>query len=260
MAEVKYTNYIMKSINGRIEIMLPYFTAWNVDAIKYYINLINGVNDKEAVIRNNNFHCDFEETIEFLNGNFEIRRNIKNQLTKPYTKSLAIPLVELNIQMIILTYGGRMSPKHCWKNFTLEQALTIWRKTDERIPKEADIWWGNKKLSSEEILLANLQWNTKINLIIKGEGGDPDPDQKWRIRGWELFETEPRNLERYKKIDKWNRDETFWNKGRGNFYSREMIQINFKELRKALTMDKEKFKLVTKECFDIMKLIEKKID
>jgi hypothetical protein len=42
--------------------------------------------------------------------------------------------------MIILTYGGRMSPKHCWKNFTLKQALTIWKKADDRIPKEANTW------------------------------------------------------------------------------------------------------------------------
>jgi hypothetical protein len=258
MAEVKYTNYKMKSINGRIEIMLPYFTAWNVDAIKYYINLINGVNDKDAVIRINNFHCDFEETIEFLNGIFEIRGNIKNQLTKPYIKSLAIPLNELNIQMIILTYGGRMSPKHCWKNFTIEQALTIWRKTDDRIPKEADTWWGNKKLSPGEILIANLPWNTRINLMIKGEGGDPDTETM--IIAWNSFSKLIQRLIYFDKCDKWNRSKTMDN-------GREMAFIDLKQtwdwlrdVKEFLIVDGKKFEIVTKECFDIMKLIEKKIN
>jgi hypothetical protein len=138
MAEIRYTNYKTKSINGRTEIVLPYFIAWNVDAIKYYVNLLCGTNDKEVTVRINNFHCDFEETIEFLNGIFEIKRNIKNHLTKTYVKSLAIPLTNLNIQMIILLYQGKMSPKHCWNFNTLEQALEIWRNLDERIPKEAE--------------------------------------------------------------------------------------------------------------------------
>jgi hypothetical protein len=93
-----------------------------------------------VTIRINNFQFDFEETIEFLNGIFEIKGNIKNHLTKTYVKSLAIPLTNLNIQMIILLYQGKMSPKHCWNFNTLEQAFKIWRNLDERIPKEAEIW------------------------------------------------------------------------------------------------------------------------
>jgi hypothetical protein len=103
MAEFRYTNFEWKSINGRMEITTPYFTAWNVDAIKYYINMLSGSNDKEVTVRINNFQCDFEETIEFLNGIFDIKGNIKNHVAKAYTKSLAIPLTTLNIQMIILT-------------------------------------------------------------------------------------------------------------------------------------------------------------
>jgi hypothetical protein len=125
MAELRYTNFKMKSINDRMEILTPYFTAWNVDAVKYYINMLSGTNDKDVTVRVNNFHCDFEETIEFLNGIFEIKGNIKNHLAKAYTKSLVIPLTNLNIQMIILLYGGRMSPKHCWNNYTIEHALDI---------------------------------------------------------------------------------------------------------------------------------------
>jgi hypothetical protein len=98
-AELKITSFKTKSINDRMEILTPYFSAWNVDALKFYINMLCGTNDKEVTIRIDNFQCDFEETIEFLNGIFEIRGNIKNHLNKPYTKSLAIPLITLNIQM-----------------------------------------------------------------------------------------------------------------------------------------------------------------
>jgi hypothetical protein len=110
MVELRNINVEMKSINGRMEITTPYFTAWNVDAVKYYINMLNGTNDREVTIKINNYQCDFEETIEFLNGIFYIKGNIKNHLTSTYTKSLAIPFITLNIQMVTITYGGRMSP------------------------------------------------------------------------------------------------------------------------------------------------------
>jgi hypothetical protein len=204
-----------------MEIMLPYFTAWNVDAIKFYINLLNRVNDKESTIRINNFHCDFEETIEFLNGIFEIKGNIKNHLAKPYTKSLAIPLINLNIQMIILTYGGRMSPKHCSENFTLEQALTYWRNSDNRIPKEAEIWWGNKKITTKQFLIANMAWNTKINLMIKGDGGDPKTESL-RAQAWKYFENEVVYYTKFKRLNKWNRNTIFVN-WKNQAYSRKKL-------------------------------------
>jgi hypothetical protein len=50
MVELKNTNIIIKSINGWFNIETPYFTAWNVDAIKYYINMLSGTNDKEVTI------------------------------------------------------------------------------------------------------------------------------------------------------------------------------------------------------------------
>jgi hypothetical protein len=67
--------------------------------------------------------------------------------------------------MVILTYGGRMPPKHCWSNYTLEQALTIWSNFDERIPKNAEIWWGNRKITMKQFPISNMAWNTKIYFI-----------------------------------------------------------------------------------------------
>jgi hypothetical protein len=129
IAELKVTNFKTKSKIGRMDIVTPYFSAWNVEALKFYINMLCGTNDKETTIFINNYQCDFEETIEFKNGIFEIRGNIKMNINKPYIKSLAIPLMNLNIHMAIITYGGRMSPTHCWSNFSLEQALNIWENT-----------------------------------------------------------------------------------------------------------------------------------
>jgi hypothetical protein len=112
IAELKETNFNIKTMNGRINFIAPYFTGWNVDAIKYYMNMLIGVNDKEVTVKINNLFCEFDETIEFFKGIFNINENIK-QMIKTYTKSLAIPFFYLNIQMIIITYGGKMSPKHC---------------------------------------------------------------------------------------------------------------------------------------------------
>jgi hypothetical protein len=74
--------------------------------------MLSGVNDKEVTVKINNLFCEFDETIEFYKGIFSINGNIK-QRVKTYTKSLAIPFFYLNIQMIIITYGGKISPKHC---------------------------------------------------------------------------------------------------------------------------------------------------
>jgi hypothetical protein len=165
--------------------------------------------------------------------------------------------------MIILTYGGRMSPKHCWKNFTLEQALSIWRNTDDKIPKQAETWWGNKKLTSEEILIANLPWNTRINLMIRGEGGEGgDPNchkesNENAVELWRLFEVMTENFKEYSFKDKWNIGKVFMYTG--NFVYTKTFQKAQMELAGALINDKEKMAQVTKECLDIIKFIEKKI-
>jgi hypothetical protein len=112
-------------------------------------------------------------------------------------------------------------------------------------------------------LIANIPWNTKINLIVKGEGGDPDPEEvrkKLMIRAWNLFNATTQNLDVYKKIDKWNRDETLWNGRCVKFLDRKEMQENFKILEEILVADENRLAIVTKECFDIMKLIENKID
>jgi hypothetical protein len=64
-------------MNDRINFMAPYFMGWNVDAIKCYINMLYGVNDKEVSIKINNLYCEFDETIEFLRGIVSINGNIK---------------------------------------------------------------------------------------------------------------------------------------------------------------------------------------
>jgi hypothetical protein len=112
MAELKNTNINIKMKNGRFNLIILYFTGWNIKSIKYYVNMLSGLNDREVTIKINNLYCVFEETIEFLNGIFSIYGNIKDHKIRTYTKSLAIPFITLNMQIIIITYGGRMSPKH----------------------------------------------------------------------------------------------------------------------------------------------------
>jgi hypothetical protein len=258
-AELKITSFKTKSINGRMEILTPYFSAWNADALKFYINMLYGTNDKEVTIRINNFQCDFEETIEFLNGIFEIRGNIKNHLNKPYTKSLSIPLTTLNIQMIILIYGGRMSPKHDWSNYSLEQALEIWGKFDEKIPKEAEIWMGNRKIIAKQFRISNLAWNARINLMIKGDGGNPDFVIRKRIQIWERFYEYMNMQKRIRRDDIWNRDHFLiirtMQLGHWNLF-REQYQV----CANTLTNDKERLLLVTRECLEIITHIEAKIE
>jgi hypothetical protein len=149
-------------MNGRINFIAPYFTGWNVDAIKCYINMLSGVNDKEVTVKINNLFCEFDETIEFFKRIFSINGNIK-QMVKTCTKSLAIPFFYLNIQMIIITYGGKMSPKHCWKKISLKQAINIWEQNDNRMPRNAEIWLGNKKLLMTDFPIENLKWGERIN-------------------------------------------------------------------------------------------------
>jgi hypothetical protein len=66
LAELKETNLNIKTRNGEFNCRVTYFTEWNVDAIKYYINMLSGVNDKNVTIKINNLYCEFDETIEFL--------------------------------------------------------------------------------------------------------------------------------------------------------------------------------------------------
>jgi hypothetical protein len=54
-----------EDIAVKFNLITRYFTGLNVDAIKYYINMLSGVNDKEVTVKINNLYCEFEETIEF---------------------------------------------------------------------------------------------------------------------------------------------------------------------------------------------------
>jgi hypothetical protein len=161
--------------------------------------------------------------------------------------------------MIILIYGRIMSPKHCWNNYTLEQALKIWSNFDNRIPKDAEAWWGNRKLTTKQFLISNMAWNTKINLMIKGEGGDPGNKER-RIQAWKEFDHIEKSYVMYNRLNKWNRDNIFVNRDRPVILRGESIRINFGIDARNLTEDKERLALVTKECLDIIKSIEKKID
>jgi hypothetical protein len=71
--------------------------------------------------------------------------------------------------MTIITYGGEMSPNHCWNNFTLKQAINKWEQNDDRMPRNAEICLGNKKLLMTDFPIANLEWGARINLMIKGD-------------------------------------------------------------------------------------------
>jgi hypothetical protein len=205
MAEIKYTNYQIKSNRNRIEILLPYFTAWNVNAIKLYANLLSGKNDKEVTVFLNGYQSDYEETIEFLDGIFEIRCNIKKQ-TNTYPKSIVLQLRDLNIQTILLTYGGKLSPKHCWNNLTLEQALNLWKSLDERIPHKYEVWIGNRKMTNLHFLISNLNQNERINLFIKGEGSN----NEWRIQEWKNFASFERKIEQIEARGDMNRYGIRW--------------------------------------------------
>jgi hypothetical protein len=174
-------------IRDKFNLITPYFIGWNLDAIKSYINMLSGVNDKEVTVKINNLYCEFEETIEFLKGIFNISGIVKDQKVRTYTRSLAIPFNFLNIQMKIITYGGKMSPKHCWNNFTLTQAINIWEQNDDRMPRNAEIWLGNKKLLITDFPIANLEWEARINLIIKGDGGSP-LEETYKIGRRKFFE------------------------------------------------------------------------
>jgi hypothetical protein len=258
MAELKNTNIFIKSINGRFNIETPYFTAWNVDAIKHYINMLSGTNDKEVTIKINNYCCDFEESIEFINGIFSIKGNIKNHLVKAYTKSLAIPFTTLNIQMIIITYGGRMSPKHCWNNFSFEQAIEIWRSYDDRMPKNAEIWLDHKKMTMTQFPISDLKWNSRINLLIKREGGDPN-QKTMMIKGWwDDFFKMAKSYDEVKRNNIWRRDEVYMNRYRNSF--------NLNTITKAMKWDEDKLtigtnrlKIVTEECFQLISYIVDRI-
>jgi hypothetical protein len=69
MAENILTQYRIKT-NGKyiMKEALPYLTAWNVNALKYYTILLTENSDREAVIQINNLYCDFNDTIEFIGG------------------------------------------------------------------------------------------------------------------------------------------------------------------------------------------------
>jgi hypothetical protein len=55
IAEVKNAIISVKTQNGRFSLISPYLIGWNVNSVKYNINMLSGVNDKEVTIKLNKF-------------------------------------------------------------------------------------------------------------------------------------------------------------------------------------------------------------
>jgi hypothetical protein len=254
IGELKETNIDIKTKECIFNLRSPYFTGWNVDAIKSYINMLSGVNDKEVTVRINNLYCEFEETLEFLKGISSISGNIKNQKVKTYMKSLTISFNILNIQMIIITYGGKMSLKHCWNNFTLKQAINTWEQNDNRMPRNAEIWLGNKKLTMTDCPVINLKWSERINLMIKGDGGDPEEEVRKQVL--ELFYEMTSEEKKWLEENAWNSNEKIFYKG--DLVKRDWFQRRIRYTANAATVDK--LKLVAEEFLQLVEYIGNKIE
>jgi hypothetical protein len=95
--------------------------------------------------------------------------------------------------------------------------------------------------------------------LIKGDGGDPG-NKGLRITAWINFDESAFQYAAFNRLNKWNRDAVFVAHGNSKVVKREQFTQDFAALLKALVEDKNRLALVTKECFDVMKLIEDKID
>jgi hypothetical protein len=150
--------------------------------------------------------------------------------------------------MIIIKYGNNLSPKHCWNNFTLTQAVNIWEQNDNRMPKNAEMWLGNKKLINTNFQRGNVGWGTKINLMINGPGGDPNFGERFRRQC---------NKNKWCETNKWNTNDAIYYGDA--VISRKLIQEMIIEAKEYSTRDKKRQKDVTNECLQIIDYIGKRI-
>jgi hypothetical protein len=54
--------------------------VWNFYTLKVYINKLTGVIERNVNIRINNFYCDFDVKIEFMNDIDRIDDGVRNSL------------------------------------------------------------------------------------------------------------------------------------------------------------------------------------
>jgi hypothetical protein len=76
--------------------------------------------------------------------------------------------------------------------------------------RNAEIWLGNKKLLMTDFPIENLKWGERINLMIKGDGGDPE---EIRRMAWEFFFKLAEIERKWQKENAWNWNEKIHFKG-----------------------------------------------
>jgi hypothetical protein len=123
------------------------------------------------------------------------------------------------------------------------------------MPRNAEIWLDNKKLLMTDFPIENLKWGERINLMIKGDGGDT---REIRGSGWRLF-YEYADVER-----KWLK-ENEWNSNEKIMFIRTMVKRDYWQekvqlLAKKIIGDMGKMKLVLEECLHLINFIGSKIE
>jgi predicted AlkP superfamily phosphohydrolase/phosphomutase len=103
--------------------------------------------------------------------------------------------------------------------------------------------------------VANLKWGEMLNLMIKGDGGDPDIK---REDIWTVFYKRAREEKEWLEENAWNSNEKIIFAYK--LQKRDWFLKNLIVFANHLTDDRNKLKLVTEECMQLINYIGNKIE
>jgi hypothetical protein len=129
-------------------------------------------------------------------------------------------------------------------------------QNEDRMPRNAEIWLGYNKLLMTDFPIVNLKWGEKINLMIKGDGGDPLEEKSIEVLA--IFYKKANEEKKWLEENAWNSNEKILHEDK--LFKRDWYLKNLLIFANFLTEDKNKLKLVTKECLQLIKYIGSKIE
>jgi hypothetical protein len=129
---------------------------------------------------------------------------------------------------------------------------------DERIPRNAEIWLRNRRITMSQFPVSNLAWNARINLMMKGEGGDPNYTIERRKLQWQEFTHLEGLYNKTKVYNIWNREVLMLNKTLRIVKLEEYDDL-FGKQASVLIEDYNRLRIVTDECLQLIDHIGNKI-
>jgi hypothetical protein len=155
------------------------YSAWSVEAMQLYLNMLCGLKNRDFYIMINGIMCNDKMSIGSLRP--QVIRAVPNQFNIVYNIISVVNLEVRNIHAVNLKHNGCYINLTAPRNIMLGQAFAMWRLLGINIPPFEYLQVDNRRVSKYEYNVEQLNhwpWSKMLTLMSELKGGAKDDVQK----------------------------------------------------------------------------------